>query len=92
TDISKARRFLDVMSAGHAEYGAFIAPDKTLTNFDYGIDLLNRTPPLQKGLLRHADSRRSLRYSLEFPWCGLVIDMNNLSIAVDYSRYKGQRG
>ena len=25
---------------------------------------------------------------LDFPWCGYLIDMKNLTISVDYTRYK----
>jgi hypothetical protein len=26
---------------------------------------------------------------VDFPWCGLLIDMSKLSVRVDYSRYRG---
>jgi hypothetical protein len=27
--------------------------------------------------------------SIDFPWCGLLIDMTDLSILADYTRYNG---
>ncbi|KIK96791.1 hypothetical protein PAXRUDRAFT_825592 [Paxillus rubicundulus Ve08.2h10] len=27
--------------------------------------------------------------SVDFPWCGLLIDMSDLSILADYTRYNG---
>ncbi|THG96236.1 hypothetical protein EW026_g5564 [Hermanssonia centrifuga] len=59
TDLAQARKFLNVMNKGHAEYGCFISRDKTLTNF-------------------HDET---------FPWCGYLIDMSDLSVSVDYSRF-----
>ncbi|KAF7316755.1 Telomerase reverse transcriptase [Mycena chlorophos] len=38
-DENQARRFLDVMNQGHPEWGCFISPDKTVTNFDVGATL-----------------------------------------------------
>jgi hypothetical protein len=33
---------------GHPEYGCFISPDKTLTNFDHDDQLLNVVDPSQQ--------------------------------------------
>ena len=33
---------------GHPEYGCFISPDKTLTNFDHDDQLLNVVDPSQR--------------------------------------------
>lgn len=30
------------------------------------------------------------RISADFPWCGLLINMKNLSVVVDYRKYSGQ--
>ncbi|KAF8843745.1 hypothetical protein BDN67DRAFT_1023647, partial [Paxillus ammoniavirescens] len=27
--------------------------------------------------------------SVDFPWCGLLIDMTDLSVLADYTRYNG---
>lgn len=79
---------------GHPEYGCFISPDKTLTNFDHDDQLLNVVDPSQRSIsfyLLFAKSSLWTRlwhsYSA-FPWCGYAIDMKDLSIMVDYSRYK----
>jgi telomerase reverse transcriptase len=69
----KAKSFLDTMIAGHPEYGCMISQEKTLTNFDYDVQIMNVTPPGQRF----------------FPWCGLLIDMMDLSILADYTRYSG---
>ncbi|KAJ3546316.1 hypothetical protein NMY22_g2104 [Coprinellus aureogranulatus] len=71
TSIHKARFFLDVMNQGHPEYGCFIGKDKTLTNVDYDAQVMNLVDPLAKS----------------FPWCGHLINMQDLSVTVDYSRY-----
>ncbi|KDR78994.1 hypothetical protein GALMADRAFT_244716 [Galerina marginata CBS 339.88] len=62
-----------MMKKGHPEYGCFIAQDKTLTNFDYGENVLNVVDQNQR----------------MFPWCGYSINMRDLSITVDYTRYHG---
>ncbi|KAF8627995.1 hypothetical protein AX15_004120 [Amanita polypyramis BW_CC] len=69
----KARSFLDIMKKGHPKYGCFISHEKTLTNFNYNYQTQNLTDPNQTG----------------FPWCGFLIDMKELTIAVDYPRYFG---
>ncbi|RXW18136.1 hypothetical protein EST38_g7715 [Candolleomyces aberdarensis] len=71
TSLSKARLFLDMMNQGHPEYGCFIGKDKTLTNFDHGAQIMNVVEPSSK----------------YFPWCGHLINMQDLSVTVDYSRY-----
>ncbi|KAJ2926818.1 hypothetical protein H1R20_g10287, partial [Candolleomyces eurysporus] len=71
TSLSKARLFLDMMNKGHPEYGCFIGKDKTLTNFDHGTQIMNVVEPSSK----------------HFPWCGHLINMQDLSVTVDYSRY-----
>jgi telomerase reverse transcriptase len=37
TQKDEAQRFLNTMVGGHPEYGAFVSPHKTLTNFETGI-------------------------------------------------------
>ncbi|KAF4597579.1 hypothetical protein EYR40_008041 [Pleurotus pulmonarius] len=73
TSLTKARKFLTMMLEGHPEYGCFISKEKTLINFDHGQMVMNVVAP--------SDQR--------FPWCGLTINMTDLSVAVDYSRFHG---
>ncbi|OJA16662.1 hypothetical protein AZE42_09265, partial [Rhizopogon vesiculosus] len=75
TSLEKAKRFLDVMCEGHPEYGCIISQEKTMTNFEHdSIQAVNVTDPGQK---------------LDFPWCGLLINMSNLSVMANYSKYRG---
>jgi len=62
-----------MMNEGHPEYGCLISQDKTLTNFDYDAQIMNVTEPQQQ----------------HFPWCGFLINMNDLSVSTDYSKYHG---
>ncbi|KAG8979678.1 hypothetical protein FRB90_008014 [Tulasnella sp. 427] len=73
TRLSTARKFLDTMSKGHPEYGCFIASEKTLTNFD-----CNEHHPT---VILPSEGKRG-----GFPWCGVRIDMQKLSVTVDYAR------
>ncbi|CAE6476735.1 unnamed protein product [Rhizoctonia solani] len=76
TDITAARKFLNIMHEGtrHPEYGCIVAEEKTLTNF---VDV--EVPTLV--LAPDTDY---------FPWCGRVINMKELSVQWDYSRYSGR--
>ncbi|THH05865.1 hypothetical protein EW145_g4492 [Phellinidium pouzarii] len=77
TDEEDASHFLEVMNRGHPEYGCFISRDKTLTNFYHGtgnLSQLNLSPVLYPG-------------QKLFPWCGYLIDTEDLSIMNDYSRF-----
>lgn len=71
TTLQKAKSFLDVMTKGHPEYGCMISREKTMTNFDYDTEIMNVTSPTQT----------------YFPWCGLLINMKDLSVMADYGRY-----
>jgi len=62
-----------MMNRGHPEYGCLISKEKTLTNFDHDAQIMNVTEPQQH----------------RFPWCGFLIDMTDLSVSTDYSRYHG---
>ncbi|EST06693.2 reverse transcriptase [Kalmanozyma brasiliensis GHG001] len=68
-----ARRFYTSMRTGHPEYGCFIAPDKTLCNFDL-LDPTSSLPLVP-------------RISTAFPWCGLTIDPRTLAVSTDLARY-----
>ncbi|OLN82062.1 Telomerase reverse transcriptase 1 [Colletotrichum chlorophyti] len=65
TDISKARRFVEVMHGGLPGYGVTVNPGKTLTNFDLQVG----------GTAIAKVSGNSL-----FPYCGLGIDCKSLNI------------
>ncbi|PFH53166.1 hypothetical protein AMATHDRAFT_39050 [Amanita thiersii Skay4041] len=73
TSLSRAKGFLHMMNQGHPKYGCYISREKTLTNFDYDDQILNVTDPGQRC----------------FPWCGFLLDMEELTISADYSRYHG---
>lgn len=73
TTLQKAKSFLDVMVKGHPEYGCMISKEKTVTNFDYGAEIMNITSAAQT----------------HFAWCGLLINMTDLSVMADYGRYSG---
>lgn len=40
------------MIAGHPEYGCMISQEKTWTNFDYDVQIMNVVPPGQKCMPR----------------------------------------
>ncbi|KAG9006699.1 hypothetical protein FRB93_008431 [Tulasnella sp. JGI-2019a] len=73
TKLPMARKFLEMMTIGHPEYGCFITPDKTLTNFD--------SDSSQSVMI-------SLSQKL-FPWCGLRIETDSLRVQADYTRFHG---
>lgn len=50
-----------------------ISKEKTVTNFDYDVQIMNVTSPTQT----------------YFAWCGLLINMQDLSVMADYGRYNG---
>ncbi|KAL1674220.1 hypothetical protein EV122DRAFT_221064, partial [Schizophyllum commune] len=75
-------------SIGHPDYGCFIAREKTLTNFDYDEQVMNVIPSGQRGEWSPGTRADYSDYLADFPWCGYMIDMKNLTISVDYTRYK----
>ncbi|KAI5122895.1 hypothetical protein M0805_007573 [Coniferiporia weirii] len=77
TDEADARRFLETMNKGHPDYGCFIAKDKTLTNFDHNVGTISQ---LGLSTVLHPDQKL-------FPWCGYLINTEDLSIMADYSRF-----
>lgn len=86
----KAKSFLEMMSAGHPEYGCKISEEKTLTNFDYDAQVMNVIPPGQRctssNILR---GKELIGTTSVFPWCGLLVDTTDLSILADLTRYGG---
>ncbi|EGO53691.1 hypothetical protein NEUTE1DRAFT_19417, partial [Neurospora tetrasperma FGSC 2508] len=66
TSRSKARRFVEVMHRGFAEYGVSVSAQKSLVNFDVCVDG-TRVSNLRRG-------------STKFPYCGLMIDTRTLEI------------
>ncbi|KAI0367819.1 hypothetical protein BV20DRAFT_925122, partial [Pilatotrama ljubarskyi] len=77
------------LSKGHPEYGCFISKDKSLLNFDHP-ELVNIVDPRSKGAVTwpsHPRTTLSDTFRTVFPWCGYSIDMQDLSVTVDYTRY-----
>ncbi|CEL53334.1 Telomerase reverse transcriptase OS=Bos taurus GN=TERT PE=3 SV=2 [Rhizoctonia solani AG-1 IB] len=92
TDVTAARKFLSIMHQGHPEYGCIIAEEKTLTNF---VDVGTHTtvlPPDAECVCKYATTQRLriLTCFIDFPWCGRVIHMRELSVQWDYGRYNGR--
>jgi hypothetical protein len=56
----KARFFLETMASGFPEYGCKISQEKTLTNFDHGIQIMNVVPPGQKCASSRVASEKAL--------------------------------
>ena len=74
-------------TTGHPEYGCFISKDKSLLNFDHPA-LPTIVDPRSKGAQDvRAQAGGSLMSSSVFPWCGYSINMKDLSVTVDYTRY-----
>lgn len=65
---TQAERFLATMQAGSPEYGISVKKEKSLTNFIPGNLASRFTQVIQNG---------------QFPYCGLLINERNLSIAKD---------
>lgn len=76
---------------GHPEYGCFISQEKTLTNFDHGDQVHNVVDPGQRSEASPfvVESLLDTYLNLAFPWCGYSINMQDLSITADYTRYHG---
>ncbi|KAJ3237235.1 hypothetical protein HDU81_009857 [Chytriomyces hyalinus] len=76
----KAIQFTKLLHEGVSEYGCTVNPLKTVVNFDL----------VQSGItLSRVESLSPLKERGEFPWCGLLINMKNLSVKVDYTRLAG---
>ncbi|KAF5367406.1 hypothetical protein D9758_003636 [Tetrapyrgos nigripes] len=76
TNRLKASGFLHTMMEGHPEYGCFISRQKTLVNFQYDQNI---------EIVEHDANA----VDLAFPWCGYLIDVHDLSVSGDYTRYHG---
>lgn len=77
TDLDRAKAFVDMCKKGFEAHGCTLNTTKTLSNFDHGEDVRQRT-------FVNADGRSYI------PWCGILIDCLTLEIMVDYSRYSGE--
>jgi telomerase reverse transcriptase len=66
SEMTAARRFLDVMASGNQEYGIAVQASKSLTNFDACVN--GRKIPRLHG-------------TTAFPYIGLTIDTSSLSVA-----------
>lgn len=73
TNKHHASKFLNIMHQGFPDYGVKINKDKTLVNFEIGVD--------------GAKVNRVVGSNL-FPYCGCLIDMKTLSIQRDRARSK----
>ncbi|KAF9419693.1 hypothetical protein BGZ94_009334 [Podila epigama] len=70
----KATSFLNVMAAGHQDYGCFINVKKTVVNFDVLLD----GQPVQKSQGNY------------FPYCGYLLNTKSLDARIDFTRYKDE--
>ena len=79
TSREKATEFLQTMHDGAEAYGIQIRPEKTLVNFDCVVN---------------GTSLNSLDNGTQFPYCGVMINMNTLEITKDRGRRmeKGRQG
>jgi len=77
TNELRAKAFVDTCKRGFEEHGCTLNTLKTSCNFDHGPDLPART-------FKNVDGREFI------PWCGVLINIDNLEIMVDYSRYSGE--
>nr|XP_023673366.1 telomerase reverse transcriptase isoform X2 [Paramormyrops kingsleyae] len=75
-EFDKAQMFLKSLLAGVPEYGCFANPTKVAVNFP--VDDMEGIP-----------SVRQLPFQCLFPWCGLLLDTDNLDVYNDYSSYAG---
>lgn len=73
TEREHAKKFLQVMHDGLPEYGVQVGPDKTLVNFEVGIN--------GRKINRLVGNRK-------FPFCGSFIDTRTLDITKDRERVK----
>ena len=80
-----------ILAIGHPEYGCFISKEKSLLNFDHPT-LANIVDPRSQGMKGCSVPRlpqswcNKVRVAV-FPWCGYLINMADLSVTVDYSRF-----
>jgi telomerase reverse transcriptase len=91
TDVAAARGFLDAMARGHPEYGCFIAREKTVANFDHQSEAISVVAQRGTGQTLFVPLRHLLIGETAFPWCGYLINTKDLSVSVDYSRFRPNR-
>jgi hypothetical protein len=59
-----------------------------LTNFDHDSQVMNVTAPLQTRQFFFLIALLNIAMKIpDFPWCGFLIDMSDLSVLADYGRY-----
>ncbi|KAI9715739.1 MAG: hypothetical protein M1812_005737 [Candelaria pacifica] len=73
-DRTQARRFLQVMHDGHPAYGVSVNVKKSLANFEVMVNGA-KVPRVQN--------------SIDFPYCGNLIDSRTLAISKDRERRNG---
>lgn len=72
TNRAHARRFVQVMHRGHADYGVTVKAAKSLANFDVAADDGHGIPRCTSGM--------------RFPYCGVQIDMRTLEVSKSHER------
>ena len=103
TDHAKARRFLDVMVEGQEPYAfcslCLIIPRTPwiwLSHLSREIsDKFRMCPPHCNGdrtgtemcVSKGLEYLAYIWHKIAFPWCALFINMNDLSVSTDYTRY-----
>jgi telomerase reverse transcriptase len=80
TRLGLAQEFLRITNIKRSDIGFSVNSDKTLANFEYseGGVCVNQVEDLKLD---------KLGLTL-FPWCGQLIEMQQLDVLLDYSRYQ----
>lgn len=59
-----------------------------MTNFDYDHQVMNVVDSrARREQVMISSAITSLKEQLDFHWCGYAIDMKDLSVSADYTRY-----
>jgi len=83
TNKALSTEFLTIMNAGCDDLGVRINKEKTLVNYSV---LLESSSGMTESL-RRCDADASSEERSVFPWCGMLFDMENGEVGVDYSRF-----
>ena len=73
-NMDDAIEFMKLLHNGIPKFGIEIRHSKSLTNFDC--------------LINGSQIENISHTSLYFPWCGLLLNLDNLDVYADYSRYE----
>ena len=75
-----AQEFLRIVNIQRPDIGFSVNGDKSLANFEYEFD---------GTLVKQVQELDLEKFGLDlFPWCGQLIDMQQLDVLLDYSRYR----